>query len=287
LINFVRINSSYCYVIDSLINPIIKHLNEYEINEYVENDCVNVHFFSEPNYVNELTVGAKSVFIPHTLGDKCWRSPRENKFDFTIASSELMKSILIKRQVVNDKIKVLGYPKTDMFFDDNYTKTKNTTPRILWCPTHTNSSASSLPHFLEYIKYIPDKYEFISHFHPYDETENKPTTIDLLSADVIIADIGSMMFEAWAVGKPVILLDWIVKDKFLRSCKDTLEGMVYLEKVGYHANNIDELLYYIDYALLNGINNEAIDFAEKVLPTNFRGNSGKLIAEFLKEFDSK
>jgi len=40
-----------------------------------------------------------------------------------------------------------------------------------------------------------------------------PTMQPLVDADVVIADAGSTIYEAWALGKPVIFPDWLGKGR--------------------------------------------------------------------------
>ena len=284
-INFIMTGIYYSNVVETMMKPIVKHLKEYETSNITKDNCINVHFFNEHSHLKNTGLNGINVMIPHGLADKAWRNAtKENQFDYVTASSDLWKDILVQRGIKSNKIIVCGYPKIDLFYDIE--KKENNKKTVLWCPTHNTNlknlnCTSSNPGFRKFIKSIPDKYNFIEHVHPYNHTEHNATCEDLVNSDVIISDFSSMIYEGIIIGKPVIFPDWIVKNVILSHYKNTVEGKMYIENIGLHANDIDELLIHIENAIKDGLDQKTKDFAEQILPTKFRGKSGKYIAEFL------
>ena len=287
-INFIipDINTIIFYknVLKTMIDPICKYLDKYDIIPITQSNAVNVHFFNEHSYLTNVKLNGINVFIPHGLGDKAWRNSKENQFDYVTASSELWKDILLKRGIKKEKIIICGYPKIDLFYDIE--KKENSKKTILWCPTHNTNmnnltGVSSNPAFRKVIDWIPDKYNFVEHVHPYNHKEHSSTCEDLINADIVITDFSSMIFEAIILGKPVIFPDWIVKGTILSYYRNTLEGKMYIENMGLHATTFDELIPHIESSIEHGLDEKTINFAEEILPTKFRGTSGKYIADFL------
>jgi len=270
----------------TMINPIIKHLSNYIITEQALDDCVNIHFFNEPAHTKKVGLKGINFMIPHGIGDKGWRNKNSNQFDYVSAPSEHWKQLLISRGIDSNKIIVCGYPKIDLFFDGQLHKQHSNKPTILWCPTHARS-VSSNPRFKEYLSMIPEKYNFIIHEHPFNDKEHTATVQSLINADVIITDFSSMIFETWALGKPIIFPDWIIEPKLFGIDNDVLEKRVYLEQIGYHAQNIDDLINYFDIALSRPLDKKVIDFIDKILPIQYRGTSGKHIANVILELEAK
>jgi CDP-glycerol glycerophosphotransferase (TagB/SpsB family) len=289
MINFVKpVNIWYGDIMSSFIEPIGKHLTSFFVSETSRDNCVNVHFFNEQSYVKQVGLKGINVIIPHGLADKRYRDSKENIFQYSLASSELWKSRLVNRGIKEEKIFIGGYAKIDTLLNNK--KDTSDKKTILWSPTHNINlknlfGISSFPYFNEFINMIPDKYNVNISPHPYNKIDHKATINELVNADVVISDFSSIIFESLAIGKPVIFPDWIVRKAILSYYSGTFEGYMYLNDIGYHANSIEELVNYIDIALNNGIDEKTKDFIEEILPTKFRGSSGKTIADFLVNLD--
>ena len=284
----------YMDVIETIVESVSKHLQSYSYSSKSKDNTINVHFFNEPKYINKVGLKGINVLLPHGLGDKAWRHKRENCFDYVLASSELWKSKLIERGIEKEKIFIGGYPKIDLFFDDEIKDQikKNDKLTILWCPTHNTNleikyGVSSNPLFKEYVNQIPDEFNFIKHLHPFNDANHETTVVDLLNTDIVITDFSSMIYEAWILDKPVIFPDWIVKNSIMKF-SGTFCSYIYEEQIGYHANSIQEVIDYIDIiSICEGLDERTREFINKILPVEFRGNSGKMVADFLMELDGK
>lgn len=295
MINFVKVNSKYYInVLDTMIEPIIKHLDNYKISNMAHNNCINVHFFNENDYRERVKLESNgiNVFISHGIADKKYRPfNRMNPFDYVVATGELWKEKHIKEGISESKIFVGGYPKADILFNQskNIAKPKGIT--VAWCPTHNmhptaKGNCSSYPYFNNYIDKLSKKYNVVSSEHPANKTSAKPTINELLIADVVIADIGSTVYESWFMNKPVIFPDWIVRDSIIKKASNTLEGKIYKENIGYHAKNIDELIKLVDIGVNKGLDRKAKELIEGVIPKRLVGNSGKTIADFLVKLEN-
>lgn len=59
-----------------------------------------------------------------------------------------------------------------------------------------------------------------------------------------------------------------------------------MNDIGYHANGFVDLVFMIEEAMNNGIDDGVSEFMEGILPGRLRGCSGKVIAKFLIGLDS-
>jgi CDP-glycerol glycerophosphotransferase (TagB/SpsB family) len=297
MINFVMADIPgmlyYKNVLETMNEPIMKHLKGYEITSVSKAKCINVHCINDKSYVDVVGTEGINVFINHGIADKQYRNGgKDNQFDYVLAPSESWKKVLIARGVKEEKIFIAGYPKIDYYFSEEYKHIENIDKKVLWCPTHntnlkcTNGSSSN-PKLREYIDIISEKYNFIENTHPYNNNQHRSTMFELLEADVVISDFSSMIYESLIIGKPVVFPDWICRWIILSAHGNTFEGRVYGEDIGYHADSIEELMECIEEAIEKGLDEKDIAFAEEILPTKFRGTSGKYIAEFLLELEDK
>ena len=49
-----------------------------------------------------------------------------------------------------------------------------------------------------------EHFDFEVSLHPRNRKDKRPTTYGILDCDYVISDFGTMVYEAWALGKPVI-----------------------------------------------------------------------------------
>ena len=100
-------------------------------------------------------------------------------------------------------------------------------------------------------------------------------------ADYVISDFGTIVYEAWALGKPVIFPSWIIGDRIQRYLPRTAEAKIFNRGIGLHANSIDEVIDFIDSGA--GIDNKVETFLEDYLPARYRGVSSQRVAQVLEE----
>jgi len=109
-----------------------------------------------------------------------------------------------------------------------------------------------------------------------------PTIQKLIDAQVVIADHGSTVYEALALGKPVIIPDWIVKQGVMRYFLGSFEALIFEQDFCYHACDIDHLLELIEVAGKRGIDPRTQNFIDAIFPPALRGTSGQVTAEILR-----
>jgi hypothetical protein len=281
MINFVKPRSTeyYSQIWDSFIEPIARFVDTFSISDSSRNDSLNVHLDNSHDYFEEVGVCGKNVYIPHGIADKNLRDASMLQlFDFVVVSGVYWKNKLIYEGMDLKKIFVGGYPKMDLVAKN----IRVASTEILWCPTHSNTPGSTYPGLLPTISTLKDKYKVVVSEHPYNRESKLPTFSELSTAKVVIADCGSTLYEAWALGIPVVFADWLVKDKITTVLAGSFEAKIYNEGIGYHANSEEEFVdmiekayneYYLDYKVK--------EFIDGIFAPSLVGKSGKRIAEFL------
>jgi len=296
--------AAYIYAIEALANPVIKHLDNAQFYNIPlpgpNGKGLNMRYFNSAriNQQGKCQVGPHDIFISHGIGDKnYWIAEKIKDFKFAFCPGPTWKNRMLNTGYKGE-IFITGYPKLDPIFQNQIKRTKRKKPYIAWLPTHGYSSKnrgrSSYPFFNEYIKKIPTSlYEIGNGMHPttklHSNRKQLPTMQELADADVVIADAGSTVYEAWSLGIPVIFPDWICKESVLnhfKHDKKNLEYMIYSKQIGYHANDIKQLIDLIEVALNKGMKDEEKEFINGVFPKSLRGNSGKETAKAIKEIGS-
>lgn len=78
--------------------------------------------------------------------------------------------------------------------------------------------------------------------HPNNRKDKTPVTSDLLDADVVISDYSSVLYEAWAIGKPVIFPRWLFGERLVAHAPHSAEGHILANNIGLHPRSPKELL---------------------------------------------
>lgn len=285
MINFIVPGGSRtCYnqLLNTFINAIMQDDTNYTVSAQ-SIDGINVHFFLEPDVLNEVGLNGINVFLPHGIADKGYRNAESvNVFDYVIVSGMVWKEKLEQQGLSTDKIIVGGYPKMDTMFNMDRCKDK-----IVWLPTHnfslyTSDKLSSFPDLLDYWTELTNHFNINVSTHPANKGNNKPTECEILEAKVVIADSGSTAYEAWALDIPVVFPDWIVKQGILTHHANTFEALIYEQSIDYHANSIDDLINCINSACSAGVTESARLFIDGIFEPTLRGKSGKSIYTALK-----
>lgn len=288
IINFIYENNLYYNVLDSLYDPIIKYLpNEsYKKSFKYEEGCLNVSCF-----VDSPNIPKKGVFMSHGIADKSWRNgSRVSPYDYICVSGDLWKEKMIREGIAEDKIWVVGYTKLDPIFASyNHISHDDKKINVLYAPTH-NARADKFPdevclscyprldkHFLN----KPNNIEIKSSLHPANK-EKHETTFDLYNwADVVVSGSSSTLYEALSLGIPVVFPDWLVKSQIMSVYSNSFEDKIYREKIGYHANSIEDFWSKIEYANNNGIDEKTSNFIDGIFPKKLRGKSGEALSKKL------
>ncbi|AUQ68767.1 CDP-glycerol glycerophosphotransferase family protein [Phaeobacter inhibens] len=77
--------------------------------------------------------------------------------------------------------------------------------------------------------------------HPSNRHNKAPVTNDLLDADLVISDYSSVLYEAWAIGKPVAFPRWLFGDRIIAHAPYSAEGHILQNRIGLHPETPEEL----------------------------------------------
>lgn len=265
----------YNPVVDAMSEPIAAHLAESSYGETPDLDALNIRYHKDP-------YPQFDVLISHGIADKGWRDYHKvREFPYVVVSGPAWREKYINQGMPAEMILLGGYTKLDPLFQQQTERRPSERIRVLWAPTHSNRpSVSSYPRLKSVLARLPGRFEVVTSPHP---RESKTvTTLPLIDADIVIADSGSTVYEAMALGKPVVFPDWLVKAGVLERGRGTFEQQIYAEGIGYHAANPRELEACLDRAAAEGLDARAERFIEGIFPRELRGRSGEVTARELE-----
>lgn len=290
---------------DRMIAPILAHLDPdgYSIDRWPDPAHVNAYLTTPSVYGHRFVAGPTSVLINHGIADKNIRvGSRVNRYGHVVVPGPALTRRLQASGVRRARIVELGYPKLDpLFAMPRVPRPPAGRLRVLYAPTHggggeakhmhdtepSGSIASRSTSFWrrdEVQAALGDRFDVTLALHPRHRPDRAATFAEYLAADVVIADGGSTMWEAWALGLPVVFADWVSGDGNLAR-RTSLEARVYERQIGYHAATAYHLPDVIEQAVLQGMGEAETELVDTVLPPQFRGTSGQLHAEFLADLD--
>lgn len=277
-VNFcVAPEGPYKAINDAIIQPIIDHLPDVTVINKPARNAVNVALFT--------TQKDCQAFIPHGIADKNYRDgPKVSHFQYVFVSGPAWVEKLTKQGFPRERILIGGYTKLDPIFRGKYEKSPaGDRKRILYAPTHGAIESVSLDgRFSECLSQLSQHYEVIHALHPATSSRRNVTMQALIDADIVISDAGSLVYETWALGKPVVFPSWLFKDGVKQHFPGSFEDQIYREEIGYHAWNATNLLDCVKCAALNGIDRKTADFIETIFPSELRGRSGEITANHLR-----
>ena len=286
-VNFVvSAPSLYEEVLRSIIDPIRIYLPESIISKSGMNDAVNIHFFNEKSYREEMVepYAGTHVFMSHGIGDKQWRDgPAVQYFDYICTSGPLWLKKMINQGIPSEKLLMTGFPKLDPLFQETKKIKKNFQKTVLYAPTHGNAApCTSYPSFLEYIDRFPEDFKVLNRPHPYNKEVKNPVLQEFMDADVVISDGSSIIYEALALGIPVVFPDWLVKNAILERWPHSFTAQMYRDDIGYHAESFEHLIHLIYRASEEGLKEKDQSFISEIFPVELRGHSGETSADAFK-----
>ena len=221
-----------------------------------------------------------------------------NKYRTVCVPGDWLKKRILsdpKLELEDSQIKVVGWPRIDSLLAEQrnlnlidkfrrYLHKRKI--KVLWAPTHdggqkTGSPVSSFPSFLRYKETLQQLFDFSVSLHPAQRNGGMPTFQSLLDADVVISDRGTMVYEAWALNKPVIFPSWIIGDGNREKNTGSAESFIFRKKIGFHAQSFDEMIDLI--RIVKKPDSQVLRFMDEYLPARTRGNSNLLLAEAVKE----
>lgn len=207
----------------------------------------------------------------------------------------LKRRIVASRAITlgEDRIHVVGWPRLDMLLNQAQPpaprgRPKEEKPRILWAPTHnrrkrgdTGRSTSSFPAFEGYLKTLSRFATVDVSLHPRNRISKTPTGASMPRSDIVIADFGTTVYEAWALGKPVIFPRWLLGDRIADFLPASAEAYIFTERIGYHPESFDEMVDIVRSGPV--ITPDVREFLDDYLEPAYFGCSSARVAELLMQ----
>lgn len=195
-----------------------------------------------------------------------------------------------------DQIHIVGWPRLDALLAEVPRPGRRLfgepKPRVLWAPTHnrrkrgeTARSTSSFPVFENYLRAL-SRFAWVDvSVHPSNRTDRTPTGASMPRADIVIADFGTTVYEAWALGKPVIFPRWLLADRISEYMPHTAEAHIFGNRIGYHPDSFDEMVDIVKSRPV--ITPDVTAFIDDYLDPQYLGRSGARVAEVLTELAAR
>lgn len=304
MINFIlNPSANYALVQETILNLIKAHLNPDEYTQTVKKRKRKTLNFSL--FIDLLP----DVLMSHGAADKnyLWRR-NEDKTERLAASikhilvpGRWLRQRIIKNEVLpqdGSHVHKVGWPRLDELYRlqaeyDAIPKDPHARPKVLWAPTHdyrrkgeAQVSQSSYPGFLDELPLLEKYADVSTSLHPRNRTSKEPTLDQLITTDVVISDFGTMVYEAWALGKPVIFPDWIIRDPIMKYMRPGVsEKYIFESNIGIHAKSMRELIDAVHSQRV--IDDGTRAFVNDYIEPKFRGKSAKRIADVLRKLDRK
>lgn len=264
----------YRAALDALVDPVMKYLPGSAKADAPIPGAVNVSYFVRPGGP------LYDVFISHGIADKRWRDyPGVRDYPHIFHSGPRWKAKYTTEGAPPAQLHQVGYAKLDPLFDGTYRRGRR--GRILWAPTHHRGWPDHYDLAAAAVRALP--LPIAESVHP---VKGGTSTLQaLLDADVVIADGGSTIYEAWALGKPVVFPTWLVmKSTLIRP--ETFEQEIYERRIGWHAESEADLGRQVELARDHGITTAEREFIEGIFPTDLRGRSGLAHADALRAIEA-
>lgn len=300
MINFVLSKSSnYGLVQQTLLTSIATHLDRRQWTASIETareGCLNFSLFvrQPAHVVMSLGVADKNYFTEvGDDGDELYA----NRLRAIFVPGPWLKHKLAGHpdlRLGHDQIHSVGWPRLDLLRQLAMSRPSSgtlTRKRILWAPTHDfqkrgpeQQSTSSFPAFAQHLPELERHFDVTVSVHPRNRRDKRPTDLALVDADVVISDFGTLVYEAWALGKPVIFPRWILGDRVQQYLPGSAEAHIFDSCLGYHPASVEELLDLLRGPLTIG--SDVDRFMSDYLDNYCGGLAGFRIARLLERLDA-
>lgn len=197
-------------------------------------------------------------------------------------------------EVTVRNIRCVGWPRLDKLLAAQklrpaVPRDDRSKPKVLWAPTHPGRGKpnqdtrqrASYPALNEYVDRMRDVFDLEISLHPANRGGGRSTFEQLLDADYVIADRGTTLYEAWALGKPVIFPRWILGDATQEQTPGSAEAEIYARRLGIHADSFDDMVQSI--LSRPTVTADVQAFMEDYLPSSTHGKSYQLLAQCVQE----
>ncbi len=246
------------------------------------------------------------VLMSHGLADKSYlflRSaetglPLVNSFEHVLVPGEWARRRLLERRrarpdkrvlLDESRIHVVGWPRLDPLVQAGAAErgpVSGRPLRLLWAPSHDTTrvgperrALSSYPAFEPYLPRLRERFDVRVSLHPANRSDKTPTGDALAWADVVVSDFGTLLYEAWALRKCVVMPTFLLPPEIATRRPQTAEAHVYRERIGSHAGSFEELVEMAAAAEPPGSDVER--FLADFLAPQYLGCSSRRIAEVL------
>jgi hypothetical protein len=299
-VNFSRsLSANYAQIQDEIGGAVFRHLPEDSVSfsdrEYREG-AVNFTLFIRDH---------ADVLMSHGLADKryFWRREEDsrdrmvNRFQHVFVPGDWLRDRLLDTKDVRlrpSQVHINGWPRLDLLvarqaeFDRSDVPQDQRRARVLWAPTHDyrkrgpdSASTSSFPEFEGHLPALREHFDVQVSLHPRNRTDKRPTGEQLLWADYVISDFGTMVYEAWALGKPVLFPFWIMGERIIRHLKQSAEAEIFQQRIGHHADSIEEMVAILGAGPV--VEDDVTAFMDGYLDPKYLGCSGQRTANLLRD----
>lgn len=261
---------------------------EFELDE----DSVSISLF--PNVKSDIHIMFDLADRNHLRQVDSERTPYLSNFKKILVPGRWMQRRLLqdKRLKLNpSSIVAVGSPR--IAYLQKLSSTKKTEPHtmdkpnVFFAPLHSNwldssgrpmSSEASMTPFFNTLK---DHCNFDVAVDPRNKPNKRPITEQLLNADVVITDYTSVIYEAWALGKPVIFPRWLLGEKIFDKAPDSAEAYIYENNLGHHASSLNQLCDFIKNWQSIGLGEGVETFLDDYLGNHKSSNPSILIANVI------
>ena len=325
-INFCwRYGKTYANVQEQIFNLIEAQLTPGSVTHTIEDavaGAVNLSLFIRQGRDNDSGHRVPAdVILAHGIADKRYfftqdsttQLPLANEYEYLlvpgmwhvnrIIEGSYRKNPHYQITVLQEQVKNVGWLRLDPLLAE--ATGSDSEPhhrlRVLWAPTHnvitgTNEKTveeiapSSFPGFKKHVKQMAARYIFRVSLHPRNREDRTPTGNQLVWADVIVSDFGTMVYEAWALGKPVIFPRWAMDvDALISRNPLSAESYIYRNRIGLHPESFAEMQQMLDEIQSQIIGNAATRNFKRIVrikrhrksASDFRGNG---VAQFIDHY---
>jgi hypothetical protein len=214
------------------------------------------------------------IVMAHGIADKRYFFIRESETDLPLVNQykyifvpgswhvnrlvegRFRRNPIYQIQLRDDQIRKVGWLRLDPLIasQSSAKNEQHKKLRVLWAPTHNTVAAkgespetavatpSSFPHFHKHKWVMRLKYDYRISVHPRNRKSKAPTGDQLVWADAVVSDFGTMVFEAWALGKPVLFPRWCIDVKTLMKRNPlSAEAYIYRNRIGLHPESPKEM----------------------------------------------
>jgi hypothetical protein len=237
------------------------------------------------------------VLMSHGVADKNYFTRRDsrnkyllNRYQHAFVPGMWLKNKILARPGIHlppQNIHVVGWHRLDLLVQKRRDYRPGGRLRVLWAPTHnyqTQSNGrvlSSYPAFEQYTDKLQAAFDYEISLHPRNRPDKIPTMDKLANCDVLISDFGTMVYEALALGIPVIFPDWLVRDPIVETYKKSAPAELFKRNIGYHPSSFDELLEVLHAGPT--VDKRSKDFIDHIIEPSTVGQSARIVAGTLLE----